>query len=67
MECTSALIPQRMHRRVTVLVLSVCLSDTKLTATYLVSESKLHYYKIPHMIRVDFDENTLFASFGVVC
>ena len=53
--------------------LSVCLSVTKLAATYLVCESKVRRHKDPYgvrskrMICVDFAENALFASFGVIC
>ena len=40
--------PRHMRRRVTVVVLCVCLSVTKLTATYLVCESKVLDYKVPY-------------------
>ena len=40
--------PRRMHRRVTVVVLCVCLSVTKLTVTYLICESKVQCYKVPY-------------------
>ena len=42
--------PRRMRHRVTVVPLrvSVCLSVTKLMATYLVCESKMWCYKVPY-------------------
>ena len=44
--------PRRMHRRVTVVVLfvclSVCLSVNSLTATYLVFKSKMQCHKVPY-------------------
>ena len=43
-----------MHQRVMVVILcvcvSVCLSVSKLTATYLVGESNVWYYKVPYGI-----------------
>ena len=55
-----------MHRRVTVVVLCVCLSVTKLATTYmyLVCKSKVHLWRYKHMNCVDFSKNTLFASFA---
>ena len=51
---------------------SVCLSVTKLAATYLICEYQVRFYKIPYGISnacVDFAkfENVLFFSFGVIC
>ena len=51
----------------------VHLSVNSLTATYLVRESKVRcYIRLlmvfqMYMYCVDFPENTLFASFGVIC
>ena len=54
--------------------LSVCLSVTMPAATYLVCKSKVRCYKVPYgvsnlkpMYCVDFAENALFPSFGVIC
>ena len=64
---------RRMHRRVTVVVLCVCvrLSVTKQAAIYLVCECKVWRYKVPYgipnTICVDFTENALFAGFGIIC
>ena len=44
-ECYSIINPWRMRHRVTVVILCVCLSVTKLAATYLVCESKVQHYK----------------------
>ena len=38
--------PRRMHRRLTVVVLSVCVSVTTLTAIYLVYVSKVRQYTV---------------------
>ena len=61
--------PRRMRLRVMVVVPCVCVCNTKLTATYFICDSKVRDYKVPYkgMICVDFSENTLFASFGVIC
>ena len=45
-----------------VVVLCMYLSVTKLSATYL--ESKVWCYEVPC---VDFAQNALFASFGIIC
>jgi hypothetical protein len=71
--------PRRMRCRVTVVVLcvylSVCLSVTTLTATYLIYESKVRCYKatVPYqwhskrMYCANFAKNALFPSFGIIC
>ena len=59
--------------RITVIVLCVCMcvSVTTLTATYLVYESKMRFYKVrlyysKRMYCVDFAESALFSSFGII-
>jgi hypothetical protein len=51
-----------------VVALSVCVSVTTLTATYLVCESKLQCCKVPcgvpNTCYVDFAENVLFTRFA---
>ena len=51
--------------------LSVCLSVSTLTATQLIFESKVRYHSVLHGVlkdfhRVDFADNALFKSFGVI-
>jgi hypothetical protein len=52
---------------------SMCVSVAELAATYLVCESKLRCcdHEVPHDVPntciVDFAENTLFASFAIIC
>ena len=50
---------------------SVCLSVTKIAATYLVCKFKLRYYTIPYGIPnaciVWIPLKTLFTCFGIIC
>ena len=39
--------PRRMHRRVTVVVMCVCLSVTTPAATYLICMSKARHHRVP--------------------
>ena len=61
-----------MCRRVTVVVLCVCLSVTTLAATYLVYTSQVRNHRVLHgffqgFSRVAFAINTLFKSYGIIC
>ena len=69
----SIINPQRACAgRVTVVVLFVCLSVTRLAAIYLIflveiEESFSFLWRFLRMERVRFRENTLFKSYGDIC